>query len=189
MAATSLSHYLRAGHEGVVRTELGLPQTVALFNKGLPRAKGMFEQEGVSAWRIGDPNSGDRFGLEAIYPSPKDFPPGFTVCDVHAFGPGTEIGCVSRFRRANWLYPAMWVTFAVGISVAAVVVDGPKELPLSAAILFLAVAAVLCWRGYCRFRLARDHDYVLLYMALAVKGQRVRDQAHEAPVFATAGAP
>jgi hypothetical protein len=166
-------HYLRVSHTGLVRTELGLTETVALFDKGLQRARGMFEQEGVWANRVGP---GDRFQLEPIYNSPKEFPPGSTIADLRASGSGTEIGCVSSFKKANWISPAIWVTGAVGCAIAGPALEGLKDLPFSAAILLATFLGVMAWRGYCRFRLARDHDYVLLYMALAVKGQRVRDR-------------
>ncbi|MBS0408270.1 MAG: hypothetical protein JSR86_00035 [Proteobacteria bacterium] len=178
MAAIAFSHYLRPRHEGRVCTELGLSQTVALLDKGLPPGKGMYEQRGVWASRVGP---GDRFQLEAIYASLQQLPPGFTTADVLADGAGTEIDCVSSFRKYNWIGPAIWVVGVMGLCIAIEVEEGFTDWRLVLLLGAGFAAGVLAWRGYERFRLARDHDYVLLYLALAVQGHRANPAPRRAP--------
>lgn len=180
MAAIELSHYLRPRHEGRVCTELGLSQTVALLDKGLPPGKGMYEQRGVWASRVGP---GDRFQLGVIYVISRDGPPGITTADVLADGPGTEIDCVSSFAKYNWISPAIWAVAVIGLCIAVEVDEGFTDWRLVLLMAAGLAVAVLAWRGYDRFRLARDHDYVLRYLALAVQGHRANAVPRRAPAI------
>lgn len=175
MAASGLSRFLHPQHEGLVRTGLGLAETVALFDSGLPRPKGTLQAKWVSAWRISGPEGGDRFGVEAIYSRGRS--PSITTADICEAPAGVDIRCTSTLRWGSWIAPALLAGLAIWLVAQRFIDNGLKDWSLAVGAAFVAAVGMLVWRGFTVVRVAYDHDYILQFLATAVGGERVPEAA------------